>query len=101
MDKNRPTFLTTHQLKISCLDGQQACPPEDSGGTYGYIDLINIINDPSHEDYLEMFKWINGKSDVSPDKIFSPEKFNMLPSNVIFIDGISRVYAALTSAQGD
>ncbi|MDC9590864.1 plasmid pRiA4b ORF-3 family protein [Xenorhabdus sp. XENO-10] len=64
-------------MPIFCLDGQQACPPEDSGGTYGYIDLLNIINDPSHEDYLEMFKWINGKSDVSPDKIFSPEKFNM------------------------
>ena len=36
----------------ACLAGKRACPPEDCGGTYGYAELLEIISDPEHEEYL-------------------------------------------------
>ncbi|OTA21965.1 plasmid pRiA4b ORF-3-like family protein [Xenorhabdus beddingii] len=62
---------------IFCVEGQRACPPENCGGIYSYMELIDILKAPSHKDYQAMFKWVNGKSDISSDKIFSPEKFNI------------------------
>jgi hypothetical protein len=35
-----------------------ACPPEDSGGPYGYPDLIAILADPQHEEHDQMREWI-------------------------------------------
>ncbi|MBI6549390.1 plasmid pRiA4b ORF-3 family protein [Xenorhabdus lircayensis] len=64
-------------MPIFCLEGQRACPPEDCGGIYGYMDLLQILKDPTHEDYQQMFKWVNGESEISPDNTFSPEKFNV------------------------
>ncbi len=39
-----------------CLDGEGACPPEDSGGPWGYADLLAALDDPTnpaHEDAAE------------------------------------------------
>ncbi|WP_446469858.1 plasmid pRiA4b ORF-3 family protein [Xenorhabdus stockiae] len=62
-------------MPIFCLEGEQACPPEDCGGVYGYRDLLNILNDPAHEEYQEMFEWIHGETEISPGDAFLPEKF--------------------------
>ncbi|VAX33816.1 hypothetical protein MNBD_NITROSPIRAE01-1661 [hydrothermal vent metagenome] len=35
-----------------------ACPPEDCGGVWGYANLLEIINDPSHEEYDETSEWL-------------------------------------------
>lgn len=35
-----------------------ACPPEDSGGPWGYADLKAILADPSHERHQEMLDWL-------------------------------------------
>ncbi len=40
-----------------CLSGSRACPPEDCGGPYGYHDFLEIINDPSHDEYDAMMQW--------------------------------------------
>jgi len=37
----------------TCLAGERACPPEDCGGTYGYAELLEIISDLEHEEYLD------------------------------------------------
>lgn len=34
----------------ACLDEENACPPEDSGGAGGDEDLLRVLDDPSHED---------------------------------------------------
>jgi len=44
----------------ACLAGERACPPEDCGGTYGYVELLEIISDPEHEEYLDTMTWLGG-----------------------------------------
>lgn len=44
----------------TCLAGERACPPEDCGGTYGYAELLGIIGDPEHEQYLDTMTWLGG-----------------------------------------
>lgn len=43
-----------------CLDGARACPPEDCGGVGGYEELLQILDDPSHEEYESMVDWLKG-----------------------------------------
>lgn len=33
------------------IAGVRSCPPEDSGGADGYARLLEILLDPSHEDF--------------------------------------------------
>lgn len=56
-----------------CLDGARACPPEDCGGSGGYMDLCEIIQNPGHEEYESMMEWLN--SDFDPDA-FDIQKVN-------------------------
>jgi hypothetical protein len=51
-----------------CLEGERACPPEDVGGTWGYVDFLAAISDPGHEAHSDMKEWIGRK--------FDPESFN-------------------------
>jgi hypothetical protein len=41
-----------------CLKGKRSCPLEDSGGPWGYMDLLDIISDPDHPDYEESIEWV-------------------------------------------
>lgn len=40
-----------------CLEGQRACPPEDIGGVYGYLDYLQAIRDPDHPRHAEYLQW--------------------------------------------
>ncbi len=51
-----------------CIKGKRACPPEDCGGVWGYTELLEIINNPEHEEYEEMMEWLGGG--------FDPEHFD-------------------------
>ena len=52
-----------------CLAGKRACPPEDCGGIWGYMDLIEALRDPKHERREELTEWIGGE--------FDPEAFDL------------------------
>jgi len=52
-----------------CTAGQRACPPEDCGGAWGYQRLLEVLRDPSTEDYDEMVDWIGPE--------FDPERFDL------------------------
>ena len=39
------------------IDGERACPPEDTGGVYGFADYVEAITDPKHPDYEELLEW--------------------------------------------
>jgi hypothetical protein len=47
-----------------CLAGANACPPEDSGGLWGYYGrFLKALNDPNHEDHAMYTQWIGGSFD--------------------------------------
>jgi hypothetical protein len=46
-----------------CLDGENACPPEDCGGIWGYYRFLEAFNDPKHEEHQEMVEWLGGQFD--------------------------------------
>jgi Plasmid pRiA4b ORF-3-like protein len=46
-----------------CIAGQYACPPEDVGGVDGYIDFLDAIRNPAHEEHASMLEWVGGGFD--------------------------------------
>ncbi len=52
-----------------CVKGKRACPPEDSGGIWGYAELMETIQDPDHPEHEEMLEWLGGD--------FDPEAFDL------------------------
>ena len=46
-----------------CIAGQYACPPEDVGGVDGYLDFLDAIRNPAHEEHASMLEWIGGGFD--------------------------------------
>ena len=48
-----------------CLDGANACPPEDCGGTDGYANLLEALADPAHDDHKMLARWIGGRFDAT------------------------------------
>jgi hypothetical protein len=50
-----------------CVEGERACPPEDCGGPFGYVNYLEAIANPKHKEHKEMLKW-RGK--------FNPEEFD-------------------------
>jgi hypothetical protein len=51
-----------------CIDGKRACPPEDCGGPWGYMEFAEAIRDPEHEQHAEFLEW-RGE--------FDPEEFDL------------------------
>jgi Plasmid pRiA4b ORF-3-like protein len=46
---------------------QGRCPPEDSGGPWGYAHFLEAFSDPDHEDHDEMVDWHG--PDFDPDAV--------------------------------
>jgi len=56
-----------------CLGGKRHGPPEDCGGSWGYVEFLEAIHDPRHEQHGEMLEWIGGG--------FNPEAFDLAAVN--------------------
>lgn len=56
-----------------CLAGSNACPPEDSGGPWGYENILDAIADPTHPDHADMRDWIG--------EAFDPKAFDLVGTN--------------------
>jgi hypothetical protein len=41
----------------TCVEGERACPPEDTGGPWGFVDYLAALADPKHERHREMLEW--------------------------------------------
>ena len=52
-----------------CIKGQGNCPPEDSGGLYGYYEKLEILEHPDNQDYKDIRDWMGEK--------FDPHYFNL------------------------
>ncbi|MDR1148494.1 MAG: plasmid pRiA4b ORF-3 family protein [Spirochaetaceae bacterium] len=60
-----------------CLGGKRAGPMEDSGGIWGYENMLEILKDPTREDYEEIHEWLGD---------FDPEYFDMEKINASLED---------------
>lgn len=61
-------------LKLAvCLDGANACPPEDCGGAWGYRHLREVLADRAHPDHAELVRWIG--------EPFDPAAFDIAAAN--------------------
>ncbi|MBL8146890.1 MAG: plasmid pRiA4b ORF-3 family protein [Anaerolineae bacterium] len=58
------------------VDGKLAGPLEDSGGIWGYMDLVRILNDPSDPRYEERMGWIFGYEEPEEGAHFDAEAFD-------------------------
>lgn len=61
-----------------CLSGERRCPPEDSGGLWGYYHMLEVVADPTHEEHELYSEWL--------DDDFDPADFDV--SDVNFALGI-------------
>ncbi|MEO8369166.1 MAG: plasmid pRiA4b ORF-3 family protein [Candidatus Solibacter sp.] len=58
-----------------CLGGGRRCPPEDVGGVRGYQDFLDVIFDPTDEEYEHLVGWAGGP--------FQAEEFDLKAVNEI------------------
>ncbi|MBD0268050.1 MAG: plasmid pRiA4b ORF-3 family protein [Cyanobacteria bacterium Co-bin8] len=56
------------QAALCCIDGERACPPEKSGGVWGYEEFLERLNDPQDPEYDALWQQA-GES-------FNPEHFD-------------------------
>ncbi|WOB11341.1 plasmid pRiA4b ORF-3 family protein [Piscinibacter gummiphilus] len=57
-----------------CVAGENACPPEDVGGPPGYMDFLEAMHNPAHEQHADYWRWWGGPFDA---KAFSMNTANM------------------------
>jgi len=55
--------------QATCVAGKRARPPEDFGGTWGYMNFLKVIANPNHEEHDSFLEWVGGE--------FDPEKFDL------------------------
>jgi hypothetical protein len=55
-----------------CIGGRRAGPPEDSGGVWGYADMLNVLANPEHEEHQARLSWLGIETAVQYD----PEAFD-------------------------
>jgi hypothetical protein len=48
-----------------CIDGQNACPPEDVGGAPGYAEFLEAIADPDGDEHDHYLEWVGGSFDAT------------------------------------
>ena len=41
-----------------CIGGENACPPEDVGGLWGFYDFLEAVSDPQHSEHEHFIEWI-------------------------------------------
>lgn len=67
VEKILPAEKDTHYPV--CVAGKRACPPEDSGGVWGYEEILEASTNPKHPQHREYKEWIG--------KNFDPEHFDL------------------------
>ena len=53
----------TDQPLVTCIAGENRCPPEDVGGTPGYAEFLGIVKNARHPEHADMLTWAGGPFD--------------------------------------
>jgi hypothetical protein len=64
LEVEKVTSVEIAMKQAVCLDGAQACPPEDSGGPWGFVDFVAATSNPDHEEHEAMIEWFGGPFDA-------------------------------------
>ena len=67
IEKTLPAEAGVHYPR--CTAGKRACPPEDCGGSWGYPDFLEAIQNPEHPEHEDRLEWIG--------EDFDPEAFDL------------------------
>ncbi len=51
-----------------CIKGNGKCPPEDCGGPWGYENLLEILDNPKHEEHKNIKEWLGLKKNEKWDE---------------------------------
>lgn len=62
-----------------CMSGERAAPPEDCGGSQGYVECLAAYTKPSHPDHAEMKKWVTSFYGDN----YNPEHFDVESVNAL------------------
>ena len=46
-----------------CIKAKRACPPEDCGGAWGYMEFLEAMQNPTHPEHQNFQEWIGGNFD--------------------------------------
>lgn len=65
-------IIKTNVFKATYLEGRGERPPEDVGGSLGYIEYMRIMADDTDPEYESMKTW----SESQRERKLSPEKIN-------------------------
>ena len=62
-----------------CISGENHAPFEDIGGIYGYEHAVDVLGNPSHEEYKDLKNWLKecigtAKANKFDPKAFDPKK---------------------------
>lgn len=57
-----------------CTAGERSCPPEDVGGAWGYLEMLQALKDPNHPEHELYMDWIGDDWD--------PEYFEIEDANL-------------------
>ena len=58
-------LTTTRKPCPICPHGRRACPPEDCGGVWGYMDLAKAMKAKRGSSYREYKEWLGGYYDAN------------------------------------
>jgi len=56
-----------------CIQGERSCPPEDVGGPYGYLAMLETLRGPKSDEKDRFIEWLGGP--------FSSDKFDLKKAN--------------------
>ena len=63
-----------YKAVTKCLGGKRRCPPEDVGGTHGFVEFLKACKDPRHPEHEQMLMWVGGAFDPND---FDPDAVNL------------------------
>ena len=60
-----------------CTGGRRTAPPDDCGGIWGYQDLLDVLADPTHDEYESSVEWLASMWGMQPGDLatFDPSYF--------------------------
>lgn len=59
-----------------CIGGKNPCPPEDIGGSCGFMEFLDVMRDPDNDEYEENDSWYKNGRNGCNGKSFKLGKFN-------------------------